>query len=109
MVQVQHISFKDWNPIGKPHKKPYGSNGDSLSRVKDRTLSNAVLNRNKPTENKDPFGEAATLELTHDIWMLYWSVSPRPVQDSRVICTGARSLKKRESWLPWFSTSKIFS
>lgn len=47
-------------------KKPYGSNGDSLSRVKDRTLSNAVLNRNKPTENKDPFGEAATLELTHD-------------------------------------------
>ena len=56
MVQVQHISFKDWNPIGKPHKKPYGSNGDSLSRVKDRTLSNAVLNRNKPTENKDPFG-----------------------------------------------------
>jgi hypothetical protein len=20
MVQVQHISFKDWNPIGKPHK-----------------------------------------------------------------------------------------
>ena len=66
MVQVQHISFKDWNPIGKPHKKPYGSNGDSLSRVKDRTLSNAVLNRNKPTENKDPFGEAATLELTHN-------------------------------------------
>lgn len=22
MIQLQHISFRDWNPIGKPRKKP---------------------------------------------------------------------------------------
>jgi len=66
MVQVQHISFKDWNPIGKPRKKTHGNSGDSPSSVKDGTLNEAGLNRKNSTENKDPFGEAATLELTHD-------------------------------------------
>lgn len=22
MVRLQHVSFRDWNPIGKPRKKP---------------------------------------------------------------------------------------
>ena len=22
MIQLQHVSFRDWNPIGKPRKKP---------------------------------------------------------------------------------------
>ena len=66
MVQVKHISFKDWNPIGKPHKIPQGNSGDSPSSVKARTLSDADLNRKNSSENKDPFGEAATLELTYD-------------------------------------------
>ena len=43
MVQVKHISFKDWNPIGKPHKIPQGNSGDSPSSVKARTLSDADL------------------------------------------------------------------
>lgn len=34
--------------------------------MKDGTLNEAGLNRKNSTENKDPFGEAATLELTHD-------------------------------------------
>lgn len=34
--------------------------------MKDGTLNEAGLNRKNLTENKDPFGEAATLELTHD-------------------------------------------
>lgn len=66
MVQVQHISFKDWNPIGKLRKKTHGNSGDSSSSVKDGTLNKAGLNRKNSTGNKDPFGEAATLELTHD-------------------------------------------
>lgn len=57
MVQVQHISFKDWNPIGKPRKKTHGNSGDSSSSVKDGTLNEAGLNRKNSTENKDPFGE----------------------------------------------------
>lgn len=66
MVQVRHISFKDWNPIGKPHKKTHEQSGDSPSRVKNGTLNNASSSRKISTENKDPFGEAATLELSHD-------------------------------------------
>ena len=65
MVQVKHVSFKDWNPIGKPHKKPNGKSGDSLNSVKNGTLSYASLNRKNAPTNKEPFGEAATLELTH--------------------------------------------
>ena len=44
MVQVKHISFKDWNPIGKPHKIPQGNSGDSPSSVKAReTLINSCI------------------------------------------------------------------
>lgn len=43
MVQVQHISFKDWNSIGKPHKKPHGNSGDLPNSVKNGTLSEEDL------------------------------------------------------------------
>ena len=66
MIQVQTILFKGWNLIGKSHKKPHGNSGASPNSVKDGTLSDAGLNRKNSSENRDPFGEAATLELTHD-------------------------------------------
>lgn len=66
MMQVQHVSFKDWNPIGKPRKKLNGKSGDSQNSVKNRTLSYASLNRKNAATSKELFGEAATLELTHD-------------------------------------------
>ena len=66
MVQLYHVSFKDWNPIGKPRKKPHGTSGDSPSSVENRTLSNGGLNRKNSSEKRDPFGVAATLELSHD-------------------------------------------
>ena len=50
MVQLHHVSFKDWNPIRKPRKKPHGNSGDSLSNVKNRALSDDGLNRKNPSE-----------------------------------------------------------
>lgn len=67
MIRLQHISFKDWNPIGKPHKKPKRRKIESSSAGgKRETLSEKSLN-SKITliKSADLFGEAATLELTH--------------------------------------------
>lgn len=89
MVQVRHISFKDWNPIGKPHKKTHEQSGDSPSRVKNGTLNNASSSRKISTENKDPFGEAATLELSHD-YVKEQAASANMVSASRA---AARTLK----------------
>lgn len=89
MVQVRHISFKDWNPIGKPHKKTHEQSGDSPSRVKNGTLNNASSSRNISTENKDPLGEAATLELSHD-YVKEQAASANMVSASRA---AARTLK----------------
>lgn len=66
MVQLYHVSFKDWNPIGKPRKKPHETSGDSPSSLNNRTLSDDGLNRKNSSEKRDPFGVAATLELSHD-------------------------------------------
>lgn len=65
MVQLKHVSFKDWNPIGKPRKKSKGKSGNLSESVKNGTLNDAGLNRKNTSKNKEPFGEAATLELTH--------------------------------------------
>lgn len=62
MVQTRHISFKDWNPIGKPD----WNKSHSSANVKKGTLSNASLNKMNLPQNKDPFGEAATLELSYN-------------------------------------------
>ncbi|MDD6481629.1 MAG: hypothetical protein PUF65_05115 [Lachnospiraceae bacterium] len=65
MVKLQHVSFKDWNPVGKPRKKSKGKNGDLLGSVKNRTLKDAGLNAKSTSIDKEPFGIAATLELTN--------------------------------------------
>ena len=60
MLQTQHISFKDWNPIGKPNwKKPHSSGDDTSKSLGDVNLKG----KNSP-KNKDSFGQAATLELS---------------------------------------------
>lgn len=65
MVKLQHVSFKDWNPIGKPRKN---------SKIKSENLSKSVrcgtsnakdLSKKNTSKSADPFGVAATLELTH--------------------------------------------
>ena len=65
MIQVQHISFKDWNPIGKPRKKPQEQSQGLSVGVNNGTLNDVGLNGKSTSTNKDPFGVAATLELTH--------------------------------------------
>ncbi|MDE5700630.1 MAG: hypothetical protein K2I96_25050 [Lachnospiraceae bacterium] len=41
MVQVQHITFKDWNPIGKPRQKTHENSGNSPGSVKNGFLETA--------------------------------------------------------------------
>ena len=65
MIQLQHVSFKDWNPIGKPHKKPKGKCGNLSEGVKYGTSNDENLSKKTTSERTDPFGVAATLELTH--------------------------------------------
>ena len=65
MVRVQHVSFRDWNPIGKPRKKPK-EKSENLSESVNYGTSNAEnLNKKNTSKSADPFGVAATLELTH--------------------------------------------
>lgn len=51
MVKLQHVSFKDWNPVGKPRKKSKGKNGDLLGSVKNRTyqVNNSPTRKNIAT------------------------------------------------------------
>ena len=45
MIQLQHVSFKDWNPIGKPHKKPKGKCGNLSEGVKYGTSNDENLSK----------------------------------------------------------------
>lgn len=42
MIRLQHVSFKDWNPIGKPHKK---------TKEKSENLSESVKCGTSNAEN----------------------------------------------------------
>ena len=65
MVRVQDVSFKDWNPIGKPRKKPKEKSENMSESVKCGTSNVADLSKKNTLKKADPFGVAATLELTH--------------------------------------------
>lgn len=57
---LQHISFKDWNPIGKPSGKKNNSSGE----IDNKKLADTASDNKELTEQKNQFGEAATLELS---------------------------------------------
>lgn len=65
MVRLQHVSFRDWNPIGKPRKKPKEKSENILESVKYGTSNAEKLSIKTTAKKEDPFGVAATLELTH--------------------------------------------
>ena len=65
MIQLQHVSFRDWNPIGKPRKKPKEKNENLSGGVKCGTSNAENLSKKTTSKSSDPFGVAATLELTH--------------------------------------------
>lgn len=65
MVRLQHVSFKDWNPIGKPRKKTKGKSENLSESVKCGTSNTEDLSNKNTSKSADPFGAAATLELTH--------------------------------------------
>lgn len=62
MIQLQHVSFKDWNPIGKPHKKPKGKCGNLSEGVKYGTSNDENLSK-KPHQNVQ----------THLEWQQHWN------------------------------------
>lgn len=47
MVRLQHVLFKDWNPIGKPNRNKSYSSGNTRSGA----LDDAGFVRKKATEN----------------------------------------------------------
>ena len=65
MVRLQNVSFKDWNPIGKPRKKTKGKSENLSESVKCEILNTEDLSKRNTSKNAEPFGMAATLELTH--------------------------------------------
>ena len=65
MVRLQHVSFRDWNPIGKPRKKPKEKSENLSEGVKCGTSNAENLSKKTTSKSSDPFGVAATLELTH--------------------------------------------
>lgn len=65
MVRLQHVSFKDWNPIGRPRKKPKEKSENLSESVKSGTSNAENLSKKTTSKSADPFGGAATLELTH--------------------------------------------
>lgn len=65
MVRLQHVSFKDWNPIGKPRKKPKEKSENMSESAKCRMPNAENLSKKTTSESSDPFGVAATLELMH--------------------------------------------
>ena len=65
MVRLQHVSFRDWNPIGKPRKKPKEKSENLSESVKCGTSNAEKLIIKTTAKKEDPFGVAATLELTH--------------------------------------------
>ena len=50
MIQLQHVSFRDWNPIGKPRKKPKEKSENLSGGVKCGTSN--VENLSKKTTSK---------------------------------------------------------
>ncbi len=62
MVQVRHVSFKDWNPIGKPIKKKTNASANT----ENGALNNGNLKEKSSLRNGNSFGPAAILELTND-------------------------------------------
>ena len=84
MIQLQHISFKNWNTIGRPNKKPhtqgYNTKGENTqSKVKNITSRKL----------EDTFGEAATLELSQD----YVKEKSAPVKMASASKATTRTLK----------------
>lgn len=65
MVRLQHVSFRDWNPIGKPRKKPNKKSENLSESVKCGTPNAENLSKKTSSKSANPFGVAATLELTH--------------------------------------------
>lgn len=59
---VQNISSKDWTSYGSPVE----TKTNTSSEVKNEVLSNADASKKSLAESKDPFGEAATLELSQN-------------------------------------------
>ncbi len=65
MIRLQHVSFKDWNPIGKPHKKTKEKSENLPESIKCGASNAENLCKQNTSKSVDPFGVAATLELTH--------------------------------------------
>ena len=60
---LRHVSFKNWNPIGKT----YGHKNHMLDSMENKSVNTEnVLEKEKLDKKANPFGEAATLELSRD-------------------------------------------
>ena len=66
MVQVQHISFKDWKPIGKPRKKIHGNNlkKNVVSLIGILVVISLTACSNKP---KDPEGSTQNVQTEREV------------------------------------------
>lgn len=65
MVQVKHVSFKDWNPIGRPRQRSVEQTRNLSSIAQSRISEDAGSNPKSTSTTKDPYEIAAILELTH--------------------------------------------
>ena len=55
MVRLQHVSFKDWNPIGRPRKKPKEKSENLSESVKSGTSNAENLSKKTTSKSADPF------------------------------------------------------